>query len=191
MLRRLAALTVALGCAVSATACGEGDDVSGGTPPEDTATTTDGGLTKPGTDVEFGKAATVAFTSDAGRASTIEVAVTGFNRGSMKDLADFKVPERAQDSNVYYVQATVENVGDGDLAGASLVLYGEVSENLVVPPVTFGSTFKRCSYQPFEKPFKTGARAKVCMVMLAPDKGTIGAVQWRGTEGGEIRWPVS
>jgi hypothetical protein len=183
-------LAAALSAALVA-GCGGGDDDSDATPPEDTATTTDDGLTRPGTDVEFGRPATVELAPDPQHRSRVEVSVTGFTRGAMKDLKQFKIPERAQQSHVYYVQARVENVGDGNLAGTSLVLYGKVSDELVVPPVTFGSTFKRCNYQPFDKPFRSGAKAKVCMVMLAPDKGTISEVQWRGPDEEPISWPVS
>lgn len=192
-LRLVGALTAAgllvAGCG------GGGDDKADDAPQTSVSTTTEDGMTTPGTTVELGQPATVAYPAkipDRDPISTIEVTVTGVKKGSVKDLSQFTLPDRAKNSGVYYVRADVQNVGDGNLSGRSLVLYGKASDTLVVPPVTFGSTFARCNYQPFGKNFTQGKKAKVCMVMLVPDKGTISEVQWRGPDNAEpISWPAS
>jgi hypothetical protein len=174
--------------------CGGGDDADDSATTS-AATTADDGTTAPGTVLDMREPATVAFPAkvpDRDPISTIEVAVTGVKKGSVKDLSQFNLPDRAENAGVYYVRANVTNVGDGNLAGRSLVLYGKASDTLVVPPVTFGSTFPRCNYQPFGKGFTEGKSARVCMVMLVPDKGTISEIQWRGPDNAEpISWPTS
>jgi hypothetical protein len=175
--------------------CGGGDDKAGDTAESSVSTTTEDGMTTPGTALQLGQPATVAYPAkvpDRDPISTIEVTVTGVKKGSVKDLSQFTLPDRAKNSGVYYVSAVVKNVGKGNLSGRSLVLYGKASDTLVVPPVRFGSTFARCDYQPFGKNFTQGKQTKVCMVMLVPDKGTISDVQWRGPDNAEpISWPAS
>jgi hypothetical protein len=177
--------------------CGGGDDSADEGAESAAETTTADGMTVPGTVLELGQPATVEYTpisADPGAEpiSQIEVAVTRVKAGSIRELAQFTLPDRAKSAGVYYVDASVENVGDGNLSGDRLVLYGKVSDTLVVPPVTFGSTFGKCNYQPFPKKFTNGAKAQVCMVMLAPDKGMISEIQWRAPDDAEpISWPAS
>jgi hypothetical protein len=112
-------------------------------------------------------------------------------KGSAKDLAEFDLNKAARESGVYYVRATVRNVGHGDLGGAFVKLYAKVSDTLVVQPVIFGSTFAKCNYEPLPKPFGAGKHADVCMVMLAPEHGTVSTVEWRFTGHASDQPPIS
>ncbi len=153
------------------------------------ATTLDNGTTAPGTEMKLGKTATVRYNANAKHGSLIELRVKSVKRGKIKDLKDFDVSGPAKTSNVYYVRASVKNVGKGDLSGQMLTLYGQVSEDLVVPPVEFGSTFKRCDYDPLPKEFKKSKQAKVCLVFLSPKAGKISEVQWRpADDSGPVSW---
>lgn len=143
------------------------------------ATTLDDGTTAPGTELELGKKATVRYTANPKHKSLIELKVKSVKRGKITDLEDFSLSGAAKKSNVYYVKASVKNVGNGDLSGQPLTLYGQVSEDLVIPPVEFGSTFKRCDYDPLPKKFKKSKQAKVCLVFLSPKGSKISEVQWR------------
>jgi hypothetical protein len=136
-------------------------------------------MTAPGTSLGLDEAATVDFSSGAKRQSKIKVTVTRVQTGKVKDLREFDLDKAAKQSGVYYVRATVRNVGHGDLGGAFVKLYAKVSDTLVVQPVIFGSTFGKCDGQPLPKPFGLGKRTDVCMVMLAPRHGTVSAVEWR------------
>lgn len=153
------------------------------------ATTLDDGTTAPGTELRLGKTATVRYTANPKHASLIELKVKSVKRGKIKDLEDFDVSGAAKKSNVYYVKASVKNVGKGDLSGQMLTLYGQVSEDLVVQPVEFGSTFKRCDYDPLPKKFEKSKQAKVCLVFLSPKEGKISEVQWRPADNsGPVSW---
>jgi hypothetical protein len=162
-------------CAAALAACSGGDDSSTPAPTSDTA----GGLTAPGADLALAAAATVEFRAGAKQRSKIKVVVSGVQHGDVKDLREFDLGNAARRSGVYYVRASVRNIGHGDLGGAFLKLYAKVSDTLVVQPVIFGSSFGKCNYQPLPKPFGAGKRADVCMVMLAPRHGTLSAVEWR------------
>lgn len=174
--------------------CGGGDDSADETAGTSVETTTAEGLTAPGVTLELGQPATVEFVPNApdpNPTSNLQVAVTSVEPGTIKDLAQFTLPAAAKTASVYYVNADVQNVGDGNLAGTRLVLFGKVSDSLVVPPVTLRSSFPKCEYKPFGKKFTSGVTAKVCMVILAPDKGTISEIQWRETDVEPISWPAS
>jgi len=192
----VAAGAVALaGCSGSGSA--DDEDNPATTPAGSEPTTLEDGTTAPGTELELGSTATVRYTADRRHDSLIELSVTSVQRGKVKDLEEFDLTRAARKSNVYYVQARVKNIGGGDLSGEPLTLYGQVSADLVAPPVEFGSTFERCDSDPLPNDVKeskeskwskesqrakeaTNAKnAKVCLVILAPDNGKISAVQWR------------
>jgi len=174
-------MTTVLGvCVAALAACSGGGDAP---EPGPTSTAT-GGLTAPGTSLGIDDAATVAFTAGK-RASKIKVVVDGVQRGNVKDLREFDLNKAARQSGVYYVRAAVRNVGPRDIGGSFVKLYGKVSDTLVVQPVIFGSTFGKCNYQPLPKPFGSGKRTDLCMVMLAPDHGKVSAVEWR-FDGAEV-----
>ena len=155
-------------------------------PPE---TTLEDGTTAPGTELKLGKTATVRYTANPKHASLIDLKVQSVKRGKIKDLEDFELRDAAKQSNVYYVRASVENVGGGDLSGQPLALYGQVSDEMVVPPVEFGSTFDRCDYDPLPKKFKKSQKAEACLVFLAPKNGKIRQVQWRPADNSDpISW---
>ena len=83
------------------------------------------------------------------------------------------------------------NLGPDNLSGKKITLYGKVSDDLVVPPVVFGSSFPTCDYTPLPPKFKKNKTAKGCMVMLAPKHGKISEIQWRPADNSEpISWKV-
>ncbi|MBA3232376.1 MAG: hypothetical protein H0T17_00270 [Propionibacteriales bacterium] len=159
------------------------------TPTRSAPTTLDDGTTAPGVDLSLGKTATVRFGGNSKHESVIDLTVTSVKKGKLSDFKGFDLDDKTKMSTIYYVHAKVKNVGKGDLSGRKLVLYGSVSNSLVVQPVEFGTTFKPCDYNPLPKPFKRSKKAAVCMVMLAPKKGKIKDVQWRPPNNAEpISW---
>jgi hypothetical protein len=183
---RVAGALVLAMCVLPIASCGGGDDSS---PTSESSSDTPGGLTAPGANLAVGDAATVAFKAGK-RESKIKLKVVGVQTGKVKDLREFDLRNAARQSGVYYVRATVQNVGHGDVGGALVKLYAKVSDTLIVQPVLFGSTFGKCNYQPLPKPFKAGKRADVCMVMLAPRHGSVSAVEWRSGGDAPISWEL-
>ena len=188
--RRLAAATV-LALALVVTGCSGDDEADAGdTTPTSTGPTVPEGITPPGETLAVGKAATVIFKGNAQHTSRVDLRVTKVRKGSVKDLEQFSLKPQTRRSSVYYVDATVKNVGPGDLSGQSLTLYGKVSDELVVPPAVFGSPFARCNYHPFPQKFTKNRSTKVCLVMFAPRNSTISEVQWRGADSEPIAWAL-
>ena len=182
----LLALAVLL---VTPAACGGGDDAADeATTPSASPPTVSAGLTPPGETLDIGDSATVVFAPDPMHESRLRLTVTGLSKGKVSDLEQFSLDAETKQSGVYYVRATARNVGRGDLSGQLLTLFGRVTEELVVRPVEFGSPFPPCNYQPFPQKFTTGHKTSVCMVMLAPDHGTITEVQWRTPDEEPIAW---
>lgn len=113
------------------------------------------------------------------RQALLDVVVTQVVRGQIKDLDQFNLDARTMKSSVYYVRARVRHQRGGDVSGERLPLYAAVSKTLVVPPVTFGSAFKRCDDQPLPAPFNQARQVSLCQVFLAPNKGRVTEIQWR------------
>jgi hypothetical protein len=149
------------------------------TTPSTTSTVTPDGTTATGTVLKLGQRAVVRWRAGKAHDSVIAVTVNRVRRGSVADLRLYKLGKAARASSLYYVFSVVRNTGSGNLSGRRLPLYGKVSAHLVVPPVRFRRPFHRCDYEPLPAHFATGARASVCMVMLAPRHGSISSVEWR------------
>ncbi len=200
--RAVAAATL---CAIALTGC---SDLAGGgaeaaptlsgassdSPAASTRASTaqvDEAVTPSGTRLRLGDPAVVRFTANPEQDSLIKLAVTRVEQGEIRDLAQFRLDDQTKRSSVYYVSATVKNIGKGDLGGQPLLLYGQVSADLVVQPVVLKSTFQRCDYQPLPEKFGRGERADVCIVFLAPRHGKVLSVQWRPADNSDpITWAV-
>jgi hypothetical protein len=149
------------------------------TTPPTTASTTSDGTTAAGLTLKVGQRAVVRWRAGTAHDSVVALTVTGVRRGSIADLSSYRLGRAARASTLYYVYSVVRNTGSGNLSGRRLPLYGKVSPHLVVPPVRFKLPFHRCDDRPLPAHFAKGARARVCMVMLAPRHGSISSVEWR------------
>jgi len=188
---KLVTLTAAATLVVATTAgCGGGDDDTEPAPTT-AATTNADGTTVAGTELKIGDKAVVPFDADKEDSSQIKLVVSKVDKGKVADLERFDLDDKAKKSTVYYVHTVVKNLGPEPLSGKQVTLYGKVSEDQVVPPVIFGSTFPLCDYEPLPKKFTKGKVAKGCQVMLAPKHGKISEVQWRPVDNSEpISWTV-
>jgi hypothetical protein len=79
----------------------------------------------------------------------------------------------------YYVDVTVENVGESNVGGAPVPLWGVDATNTLLPPATFTTTFRRCPSEPMPKKFGSGKAFSTCLVFLAPEQGTLEGVSFR------------
>lgn len=153
--------------------------------------------TEPGTEIGLGESATVAWTatgipkSAAAAPGTVvlRMAVTAITRTTFKEsFQDWKVAEDLAGYTPYFVRVSIANVGEGNLAGADVPLYGRTSADTLLEPSRFASTFKPCTPNTFPRPFATTQVAQLCLVYLVPDGGTLTGVTFRPNE--EFR-PIS
>lgn len=137
-------------------------------------------VTAQGTDLSFGEAAVVAFEPDQKRSTLLQLSVTKAREGSLDDFKGFVLDdEYKRKANYFYVDVTVENVGEGDVGGAPVPLWGVNADNTLLPPVNFTTAFKKCPSTPLPKKFGPGEKVDTCLVYLSPDNGTLESVSFR------------
>lgn len=146
-------------------------------------------LTAPGSSLSFGDPASVIFEPTQQRGTVLELTVRKAKRGSIKDFSSFVLDDYTRSATPYYVNVTVENVGEGDVGGVPVPLWGVDAEDTLLPAASFTTSFNRCPSEPLPKKFGAGATMNTCLVYLAPDGGTMEAVSFRPDEEFiPIRW---
>ncbi|MGA9746360.1 MAG: hypothetical protein WBQ50_02780 [Nocardioides sp.] len=137
-------------------------------------------VTAQGSDLGFGDTATVVFEPDQRRDSLIELTVTKAREGRIADFAGFILDDDyKKKAHYFYVDVTVENVGEGNVGGSPVPLWGVNGDNTLLPAVNFTTKFKPCASTSLPKKFKSGDKVKTCLVYLSPDKGSLDALSFR------------
>ena len=139
-------------------------------------------LTAQGSELDVGDTAVVAYEPRQDQVAALEITVTALLDADFDDFVGWKITSETRKTNPYFVEATVKNVGDTNLAGEGVPLYVVDGDNKLIEASTFQSTFKPCPQESFPKGFKTNDKGKFCLVYLAPDKGDLTAVSFRPTE---------
>ncbi len=146
-------------------------------------------LTDVGADLSFGETATVIYEPDQKTGSVLQLTVKKAARGTIKDFSGFILDPRTRAATPYYVDVAVKNVGEGDVGGSPVPLWGVDAKNTLLPPAAFTATFSRCPSEKLPKSFKPGASISTCLVFLAPDQGTMQAVSFRPNQQFDpIKW---
>ena len=137
-------------------------------------------VTAQGSNLEFGESAVVVFEPDQKRSTLLELTVKGARKGRLEDFKGYILDDPyKRKANYYYVDVRVENVGDGDVGGSPIPLWGVNEENTLLPAVNFTTEFKQCPSTPLPKKFGPGDSLDTCLVFLSPDKGSLEAVSFR------------
>lgn len=200
--RRAALPAVLLTASLVLSACGSGKnagepDPSGSTSGTPSATS-DGyavqvpagvEVTAPGSTLSFGDSATIAWAPRQDLVGALTLKVTTVRQGTVKDFSGFVIDDKTKASTPYYVDVTVTNVGATDLSGIMAPLYLVDGTNTLYGPNKFESTFAPCAAKPLPDKFVPGKIAKVCLVYLAPNHGTLEAISFRpNQEFNPITW---
>lgn len=205
--RRLPALVAATALALVLAGCGGGDgDGDGdaprsgvsGTPtqvgtsagdeseaPEPYLPVPDGvELTAPGSDLDLGTPAVVAWRPRQDVVGVLEIDVQRIERTTFKrSFGGWDVrAEVRKKLTPYFVRATVRNVGDTNLTQRLTPLYAVDSEDTLVEPTRFTEQFKPCPGGNLPKGFSGGDRTEVCMVYLINDGLELTGVSFRPTQ---------
>lgn len=139
-------------------------------------------LTAQGSELVLGDKATVAYEPRQGEVAALDLKVTAIEKASFKLFVGWKLSPATMKTTPYFVHAAVENVGDTDLGGRDVPLYGVDGDNKLIEASTFASDFKPCPSETLPKKFGNGDSVKTCLVYLAPDKGELTATSFRPTE---------
>ncbi|MGH3371186.1 MAG: hypothetical protein ACRDPR_14440 [Nocardioidaceae bacterium] len=146
-------------------------------------------LTEVGAALSFGDTATVIHEPDQKRGTVLDLTVKKVVKGTTADFSGFILDDYTRSATPYYVTVTVKNVGEGDVGGGPVPVWGVDAENTLLPPASFTTTFRRCPSEPLPKAFAQGKTFATCLVFLAPDKGTMEAVSYRpNQEFDPIEW---
>ena len=140
-------------------------------------------LTEPGTELSLAQGATVAWQPRQGVVGTLRISVDNIAPTTFrKSFRDWRVNPTTRTYSPYFVRATVTNLGDTDLGGTPVPLYGDSAVNALVEPAVFKETFKPCHPSTLPTPFPAGASVPVCLVYLVPDRGQLVGVAFRPTQ---------
>lgn len=180
----------------TASACGgsSGDSSDGGRPSPSAASSTSapaaypsvpGGvsLTAPGTSLQLGQSATVAWKPTQDVVGALDVSVQAMSSTTFQQsFKGWELDDATKANAPYFVTATVRNVGTTDLGGRPVPLYGAAASGALIEPSTFAADFKPCSPGVLPAPFPAGATADVCLVYLVPGGGALQGVSFRPTQ---------
>ncbi|MDP9822458.1 hypothetical protein [Nocardioides massiliensis] len=197
--RRAAALVVPVALSLVLAGCGGSDepeqpaaeDSASASPSAGSTVAVPEGvaLTDAGTELDFGETATVVHEPDQKRGSVVEVTVTGVREARMAAFSAYTLDEQTLASSPYFVDVTVENVGETDLGGAPVPLWAVDERNQLVQASTFSARFEPCASTPLPAEFAPGASVETCLVYLLPDAGVLRAVSFRPSQEVEpITW---
>ena len=183
-LRGLAATALAVGLAVSLTACGGSKKASdqptaSSTPTPSVAVPSGVTITKPGALLALGQSAAVAYQPNQDRSSVLELTVTKVVKARLADFAQYVLDARTQASTPYYVHVSVANVGTGDVGGTDIPLWAVSQADTLIHSSGFTNSFKPCPSPSLPKTFGAGAKLDTCLVYLIPSHGALTSVSFR------------
>ena len=139
-------------------------------------------LSAQGSQLDVGDTAVVAYEPRQDDVAALEITVTKLVDADFGDFVGWKLTPQTRETNPYFVEARVKNVGETDLGGEGVPLYAVDGNNKLIEASTFQSTFKPCSPEAFPQRFKSGDAERFCLVYLAPDRGELTAVSFRPVE---------
>ena len=140
-------------------------------------------LTEQGSKLSFGDTATVIFEPAEGRGTVLQLTVKSVKQGSLDDFKGFILDDSyKQKASYYYATVAVKNVGEGDVGGVGVPLWGVNSANTLLPAVNFTTGFKPCSSKLLPRSFPKDATLSTCLVYLSPDRGKLEAVSYRPSQ---------
>ena len=140
-------------------------------------------LTDQGSKLSYGQTGTVIFEPSQGRGTVLQLTVKSVRQGSLDDFKGFILDDSyKQKASYYYATVSVKNVGEGDVGGVGVPLWGVNAANTLLPAVNFTTSFKPCPTKPLPKSFPKGASLSTCLVYLSPDKGKLVSVSYRPSQ---------
>ncbi len=140
-------------------------------------------LTPQGSELKVGEAGTVAFEPRQDEVGVLDLNVTKMEQTTVRQsLSAWQLTPAQKNSTPYFVHVSVKNVGETDLGGRRVPLYAVNQDDLLLESTPFASSFEACPSTALPEKFGPGAAADMCLVYLAPDRGTISAISFRPEE---------
>lgn len=150
-----------------------------------TSASSSGGTAAPGTKLKVGQSAKVGYmpagSTDKSKASTLQVTVQSFDKGSLSDFNGVQLDAGEKASTPYYVKVHVTNLGPAniDVDGTAAAIEGVDNTGNNQSSVTFIGTFPKCPDAASTTPLATGKSYDDCLTFLIP--GGITKISYNGT----------
>ena len=125
-------------------------------------------LTPPGTTLDFGQPATIAWEPRIDLTAILDVTVDRVERTTFKEsFQGWVITDEMEGQTPLFVEATVTNAGEERLGGEEVPLTVVDDTGIhVQPTIAQDETFKPCPGGPLPKRFKPGAKTQVCLLYL-------------------------
>lgn len=133
-------------------------------------------LTEPGTALDLGDPATVAFPIAGGEVGVLKVRVDTVTEATARDFRGWLSPQALDESRPYFVEMRLANAGETDLGGYDVPVHLLDDNGTLGPPWAFDGTFRACRSGPMPERFAPGRRTRMCLVYLAPMRAQIEAM---------------
>jgi hypothetical protein len=113
----------------------------------------------------------------------LRLVVRKVQQGTLRDFSGFILDDPyKRRANYYYASVVVKNVGEGNVGGVPVPLWGVNEANVLLPPVNFTTNFAKCPSKPLPSNFGPGAALVTCLVYLAPNHGRLEGVSYRPSQ---------
>jgi hypothetical protein len=148
-------------------------------------------LTEPGSELDVGEAAVIAWQPRQDLVGVLDVDVTRLEETSFAESFEGWDVKAEQKKKVkpYFVRTTVTNRGETNLSGRLVPLYAVDSADALVEPTKFTDDFKPCPGGTLPKGFSKGDTAKLCLVyLIAPGEKLTGVTFRPITDFDPITW---
>jgi hypothetical protein len=147
------------------------------------------GLADPGSELGLGESANIAWKLDDGQVGVLAVKVRKLVHAKISDLANWQLDKAGRRSSLYYVTATVANLGDADLGGLRVPLFVLDGAGAFVESSEFKTDFDPCPSLSLPAGFVAGQKVTICQAYLVPKHGKLAAVAFRATpKFNPVRW---
>lgn len=193
--RSLAIVSAALVLVLSG--CSETEPEAGPGPASPPTAAVGTGGTEPGTELDFGDSAVLAWQPTQDLAGELELSVEAVAEQRQSVFDGWTRDEAMAAARPYFVTVALANVGDTDLGGQDVPLYLRDTRGTLGAPWTLGGDFTACQSGPLPVPFGAGAEAEMCLVYLVPDGGRVRDLVFEPIEGydpitwsGDVEEPV-
>ena len=147
-------------------------------------------LTPPGTVLDLGEPAVVAWRPRQDTVGVLQLRVTQIDETTVKEsFKGWKLSKTDRRSTPYFVRVTARNVGGTDLAGQPVPLYLLAEDATLIEASRFAGNFRRCPSTPLPRQVDGGQTQRLCQVYLAPRGREPAGVSFRpGSESPPITW---
>lgn len=150
--------------------------------------------TPPGSLLQVGQTATVAFTSGSSKGS-LAITVTAIQKGAPSDLSSLGLGDKVKGMIPYYIRYTLKNAGTTDLSFTSATeMKGLLPDGSEAQDVDIMGTFAKCPNNSAPSGFTAGRTYTTCRLSLATNSSLkVAGAEWWGdpyTLGKGVNWGV-